>query len=71
MGVPLYCSNIRNLTLMEVNTWHLKGSDIWKSIGNNLEMLILQVCGPLNTEINKIQSFCRRLKVIDIDYVCF
>jgi len=64
MAIPLYCPNIRQLSLHSYNNFSFKGTNIWKSIGNTLEIIDFIAFGQ-EEEIGKIETHCRRLKKID------
>lgn len=61
---------VLQLKLTGVSTAYLMGVNVWKPIGNTLEKLCFSPLAgeAAEDEMGKIQTFCRNLKHIDIDF---
>lgn len=58
LPIPISCTNLRELTLGDHT---VPGSNIWETIGGNLESLTLEAMVPVE-ELEKIQRRCRKIQ---------
>jgi len=62
-----YCTNIRELTLVNPREKRPNISNIWKDIGSSLEVIRYKNGDIDEIELGLVQKYCRKLKHIDIN----
>lgn len=61
-----YCSNLRVLTLKDVNKCDVARTNIWAKIGETLQVLSIKFMYSGEEQIRNIEEHCRKLKHMDV-----